>query len=290
MQELDQLLTWCDNEYTSAKHCQCGNACTNGNFCKGTQTNCYSCIQHVHSYSNRTYHYNCDKMVLYYTLKHCYRFGAEVFYEMNRLRTDICNWQNISIDSIGCGPCSELFGALSFWRTIGKNDTAFRFRGFDTEPLWQPIMNQVQAVFQTADVRTFGQDAFAYYAQSQEPVDVIILNYMLSDMMKFRAGQYDNFLNNLITMIQQKKPRYLLVNDVYLLVSVGATNRMLRFLKNAGLTFKMAKLQYHSNHPYIGQFGRQVAKQPFVMSNVAIVQRYDPFAETNSIQTLIKFQ
>lgn len=228
-------------------------------------------------------------MVLYYTLKHTYRFGAEVFYEIKRLKTDFINWQEIHIASVGCGPCSELFGALSFWRTIGKNDVDFHFRGFDTEPLWQPIMRQVESYFQLADVHTYGQDALVYYGQSQEDIDVIILNYMLSDMMKFQSGQYDQFLNNLIALIRQKNPRYLLVNDVYLLVSLGASNRLLRFLKNEGLNFKVAKLQYHINHPYIGQYGRQVAKQPFAMSDASIVQKYDPFPETNSIQTLIKF-
>ena len=290
MQELDQLLTWCDTEYINGQHCQCGIACTNGNYCRGQQTNCYPCIQRVHSYGNRTYHYNCDKMMLYYTLKHSYRFGAEVFYEINRLKNDFINWQEINIASIGCGPCSELFGALSFWRTIGKNDADFHFRGFDTEPLWQPVMNQVQACVQTADAQTFCQDVFSYYMQSQEPINVIILNYMLSDMMKFHFAQYDNFLNNLIMLIRQKRPRYLLVNDVYLLVSLGATNKMLRFLKDAGLSFKLAKLQYHVFHPYIGQFGKQVAKQPFVMSDASIIQKYNPFSETNSIQTYIKFQ
>lgn len=289
MQELDQFLNWCDTEYTNAQHCQCGNACTNGNYCKGQQMDCYACIQRVHSYGNHTYHYNCDKMVLYYTLKHSYRFGAEVFYEINRLRNELINWQDIHIASIGCGPCSELFGALSLWRTIGKNDASFHFRGFDTEPLWQPIMSQVDSYFQVADVHTSGQDAFEYYGQSQEPIDVIVLNYMLSDMMKFHPGLYDQFLNNLIALISQKNPRYLLVNDVYLLVSVGATNRMLRFLKNAGLNFKTAKLQYHNYHPYIGQFGQQVHKQPFAMSDATIVRKYDPFSETNSIQTYIKF-
>ena len=213
-----------------------------------------------------------------------------MFYEINRLKKDIINWQEINIASIGCGPCSELFGALSFWRTIGKNDAYFHFRGFDSEPLWQPVMNHVQACVQTADVQTFGQDVFAYYEQSREPVDVIILNYMLSDMMKFHFAQYDIFLNNLIALIRQKQPHYLLVNDVYLLVSIGATNKMLERLQTAGLIFKKAKLQYHIFHPYIGQFGKQMQKQPFVMSDASIVQKYNPFPETNSIQTYIKFQ
>ena len=151
-------------------------------------------------------------------------------------------------------------------------------------------MTQVSSFFTTADAVAGGQNAFSYYQNSEERVDVIILNYMLSDMMKFNMRQYDKFLNDLISLIQQKKPKYLLVNDVYLLMSIGATNRMLRSLVKAELAFKGIKLQYHDYHPYIGQFGRQMHKQPFTMPNAEIVKKYNPFSEVNSIQTIIKFQ
>ena len=290
MKELGDFLNWCDTQYDSAPHCQCGATCTNGNYCKGQQTNCYPCIQRVHDYHNRTVHYNCNKMVLCYVLKHCYRFGSEIFYALQKLRRDLLNWNDIYITSIGCGPCTELFGAMSHWRSMGKQDGLFHFRGFDTETIWRPLMTQVSSSFTAADAVADAQNAITFYQNSEERVDVIVLNYMLSDMMKFNMGQYDKFLNDLISLIQQKKPKYLLVNDVYLLVSIGATNRMLRFLAKAGLAYKGVKLQYHDYHPYIGQFGRQMHKQPFTMPNAEIVRKYNPFLEVNSIQTLIKFQ
>lgn len=290
MLELDSLLNWCDAEYSNGQHCKCGVACTNCNYCQGVQADCYTCIQRVHSYKNDTVHYNCNKMVLYYTLKHSYRFGAELFFELNRLRSVIAHWNEIKIMSIGCGPCSELFGALLFWRNLGKNNADFHFRGFDTQSLWQPIMTQIQSCFNTEDVKTYGQDAFAYYGQSEEGIDVIVLNYMLSDMMKFHNAQYEQFLNNLISLIRQKKPRYILINDVYLLISIGASNKMLRSLLNAGLCFKCSKLQYHEYNPIIGQFGLQIARQKCVRLNADMVRKYNPFQETNSIQTIIEFQ
>ncbi len=290
MQELDDFLIWCDTQYSSTPHCQCGMACINGNYCKGQQSNCYQCIQRVHDYHNRMVHYNCEKMVLYYVLKHCYRFGSEIFYALQKLSNNFCNWDDLYVTSIGCGPCTELFGALSLWRSIGKQDDSFHYRGFDTDIIWHSLITQAVSYFPMADVAAEAQSAFTYYQNSEEQVDVIVLNYMLSDMMKFNLGQYDKFLKDLISLIKEKKTRFLLVNDVYLLISIGATNRLLRLLATEGLTFKGIKLQYHDYHPYIGQFGRIIPKQPYKMKNEVIVEKYNPFSEVNSIQTLIKFQ
>ena len=290
MQELDQFLNWCDQMYTNNPHCQCGAACTNGNYCGGIQTNCYSCIKRVHNHRNNIVHYDCDKMLYYYALKHTYRFGAEVFYELLKLKNDIIKWSDIYIASIGCGPCTELFGAMSVWRTFGKQDVSFHFRGFDLEQRWQPLMNQACLCFNNADVFANQEDVFAHYQNSQERLDVVVLNYMLSDMLKFHANRYGQFLDSLVTLVRQKNVRYLLVNDVYLLVSIGASNRLMRSLKDAGLAFKYAKLQYHSFHPYIGQFGKPIAKQPYPMADAGIVRKYEPFSEVNSIQTIIRFQ
>lgn len=290
MEELNKYLKWCDAQYSSNTHCNCNDTCTNNNFCRGKQTDCYSCIQRVHKYSNRTIHYNCDKMLLYYVLKHCYRFGAEIFYEFHKLKNDIYSWDEIFILSIGCGPCTELFGAMSLWRTLGKPDETFHYRGFDTESLWLPLMNMACSFFTTADPKPFLEDAILHYETSEERVDVIVLNYMLSDMYKFHFDHYDQFLANLSELIKRKHPHYLLVNDVYLRDSIDASKRMLKHLKDKGLEFKHEKCQYHTPHPYIGQFGKRITQQPFAMPNAEIVRKYQPFPKVNSIQTLIKFQ
>lgn len=290
MQELDQYLNWCDQMYNNTPHCQCGNACTNASYCHGVQTDCYFCIKRVHNYRNNKVHYNCYKQAVYYALKHTYRFGAEVFFELSRLRRSLISWQNIYIASIGCGPCTELFGALSFWRTLGNADNTFHFRGFDIEPLWLPMMNQVMTYFPETDAKAVPQDVFSYYNQNLGKVDMIILNYMLSDMRKFNGGQYSGFIGNLITFIRQVRPCYLLVNDIYLSDSIAASQELLKAVKISGLTCKVGMSQYHYYDPRIGMWGHLEAKQPFAMSDANIVSRYNPFPEVNSIQTIISFQ
>lgn len=291
MRELDDYLNWCNSQYKNSNHCQCGTNCSNNHYCDNTlQTDCYQCIKRVHSYKNYTIHYNCEKMLYCYVLKHCYRFVVEIFFEFHRLRSDFINWNEIYILSIGCGPCTELFGAMLQWRKMGKHDLFFHYRGFDTETLWQPFMNMVCSSFTNSDVEADNSNAFIYYQTHNEKVDVIVLNYMLSDMFKFQNNQYDQFLENLINLIRQKKPHYLLVNDIYLILSIGATNRMLRFFKSAGFTFEYDKYQYHCVNPYIGQFGNIVAPKPsYSLPNAEIAREYNPFSQVNSIQTMIKF-
>ena len=290
MLELDQYLNWCDAMYSNTPHCQCGKNCTNLNYCQGLQTNCYACVHRVHQYWNKTIHYNCDKMVLYYVLKHGYRFGAEVFYQLQRIQKVLSKYEDIYFVSIGCGPCTELFGALRFWRSIGKKDDTFHYRGFDTEPLWNQIMLQVCSYFNAAHVNTVNSDAFPILTADRERVDVIVLNYMLSDMKKFRAAEYQAFLSNLILLIQLKRPRFVLMNDIYLKVSLEASSELLDSLSAAGLQFRSYACQYHSLNTFIGQYGEIIPKPRFVMTDAGIVNNYDPFNEVNSIQTIIRFQ
>lgn len=290
MQELNQYLRWCDDRYENLPHCNCGNNCTNNHYCKGQQTDCYACIKRVHDYHNQIVHYNCEKMLYYYVLKHCYRFGAEVFFEINKISRDLASWSDIHYVSIGCGPCCELFGAILQWRTMGKEDCDFHFRGFDTGRLWGPLMNKACECCNTVDVSVYNQNVFRFYEDNQEQVDIIVLNYMLSDMKKFHASDYNSFLADLVALIRQKRPRYLLINDIYLLVSVEASRELLKHLTDGGVSFKHIKLQYSYLHPVIGQFGHQISKQPYSMSDALIVRKYDPFREVNSIQTIIKFQ
>lgn len=290
MQELDDYLNWCDQMYSNSSHCQCGNACTNANYCQGQQQDCYSCIQRVHHYRNSIVHYNCDKMALHYVLKHSYRFGAEIFYEFQRVQSSLAQFDDIYITSIGCGPCTELFGSLSHWRSMGKPDSMCHYRGFDIDPVWDSLMKQVVTFFPNTDVKTYLEDVFVHYADCQDRVDVIVLNYMLSDMKKFNPAAYNGFLNNLITFIQQKHVRYIMVNDVYLIDSISASSDLLNILNSSGIKYGFSAGQYHRYIEKIGLYREIIPQQTFRMTNEEIVRKYDPFSEVNSIQTIIGIQ
>lgn len=290
MVELERFLNYCDVNYQHLNPCRCGDECRNGNYCLASEINCYKCIRRVHHYYNSIVHYNCTKMLYCYVLKHSYRFAAEIFYLIQKIQKDTVQWDDIYITSIGCGPCTELFGALFHWRSLGKQNNQFHFRGFDNDPIWAPLMEVIPNFFYGVDVRLNNIDVFEYYRNQNERVDVLILNYMLSDMLKFHSDLYPSFLLSLCEFVENKHPRYLLINDVYLKVSVNASMRLLDCFKEQGVLYKNIKLRYHGNNPYIGEYGRQIERQPYEMRNQAIVERYDPFRHVDSIQTIIMFQ
>ena len=192
--ELEKFLTFCDQKYRSLKPCNCGRACTNNHYCSHTTGDCYLCIRRVHDYHNNTVHYNCHKMLYCYVLKHGYRFSAEIFYLFQRIQRELAQKDELYVASIGCGPCTELFGALFHWRSIGKNNKTFHFRGFDLEPMWHPLIQVIPQFFSGVDVQVKNEDAFDYYKRSDERVDVLVLNYMLSDMLKFWSQGFPDFL------------------------------------------------------------------------------------------------
>jgi hypothetical protein len=158
------------------------------------------------------------------------------------------------------------------------------------EQLWSPIMTQVEGYFSVADVKTANADAFPLLSTSNDSVDVLILNYMLSDMRKFRAADYQLFLINLLNLIQQKQPRFILINDIYLKVSLGASTELLSYLAASGIQYRFYACQYHTLNTLIGTYGEIIPKQGFTMTDAEIVGKYNPFREVNSIQTIIRFQ
>lgn len=288
--ELEKFLSYCDYSYRSLNPCNCGKSCSNNHYCSGKATNCYDCIKRVHACNNTGVHYNCPKMLYCYVLKHGYRFSAEIFFLFQCIQRSLVQKDELFVTSIGCGPCTELFGALFHWRSIGKNNATFHFRGFDLEPMWTPLMNNIPQFINGGDIHIENSDVFDYYSLTHEKIDVLVLNYMLSDMLKFYSRDYHTFLMSLCDMIKRIAPRYLLINDIYLLASINAINKLLQSLSEHGISFRYVKMQYPGNNSFIGEFGRQIVRQSFDMPNQAIVERYDPFRYVNSIQTIIVFQ
>ncbi len=290
MLELERFLDYCDIQYQNSNPTKCGVECSNNNYCQGQEPHCYKCIKRVHNCYNNTIHYNCAKMLYNYVLKQSYRFSAEIYYLFQNIQKYIVQQGDLYVTSIGCGPCTELFGALFHWRSIGKLDTLFHYKGFDIEPMWNPIMQKLPAFFQGADVKLYDKDVFKYYQTTQDRVDILVLNYMISDMLKFKCNQYSAFLTSLCNFISQIKPKYLLINDVYLKVSIEASRLLFERLNTEGIMYQYLKLQYHGINPYIGQYGKIITRQPFNMPNKSIVNRYDPFSHVDSIQTIIRFK
>lgn len=75
MQEFDNLIRHCVQQFNSIPFC------TNCNMsqCRRFGTNnCYNCLSHIHSIYTKNEHYACNKITYNYVLKHGYRYVSEM--------------------------------------------------------------------------------------------------------------------------------------------------------------------------------------------------------------------
>ena len=209
MSTIDSLINYCFDSYHSPKKCD---NCKNDNFC-GESNNCYDkCIYQIHRNYNRTKTYNCSNMVLYYILKHFYCFVSEIeaFWECLKLET---MHSPIKIASIGCGPASELY-AISNYKENKGVEFDYTFIGFDLNEIWNEIWDFNRTIIPQAEF--YLKDAFDYYNENpEETPNVLILNYMLSDMAKFDHDNIKLFLSKLINLIDAMPINsWVLLNDI----------------------------------------------------------------------------
>jgi hypothetical protein len=57
-------------------------------------------------------------------------------------------------------------------------------------------------------------DVFDYYRESEDLPDMIILNYMLSDMLKMNVDGFNGFLEELYNLFMRMPSGVLLINDI----------------------------------------------------------------------------
>lgn len=288
MEEFLNFIISCDKWYTRCNACNCKNLCVNQHRCGESSNDCYQCIRHVHDFNNKTDRYNCDKMTYCYVLKHSYRFTFEMVMLFWKIKNYINIVGNVYVTSIGCGPCSELFGASYVWKKLQIDDSNLHFRGFELNKIWEPIISTINQQFSGRDKFALVEDVFNYYNTCDGQINIIVLDYMLSDSYKFDYDGYSVFILKLSDLISEKHIEYLLINDVYSLNSIGAINKLLSIFKSHGIQHSVNRYQYCDVKLPMDIFGDKLKKYNLPeMPN--ILKKYDPFHELNSIQAIIHF-
>lgn len=206
MSELNNLIQYCIRQYKQPKRCR---SCVNEKQCDNAD-NCYKvCIYKIHRFTNKTQHYNCPNMLNCYILKHFYRYASEIESVFERYFNG-CHG-HINIASIGCGPASELFGIFDYKERNPQSTFTFDYKGFDIDDIWQPVWKYAEERF--GNVHFIKQDFFDYYKTNSMP-DVIILNYMLSDMAKYSLESMQAFLDSLLSFMDAMPYGMIIINDI----------------------------------------------------------------------------
>lgn len=208
---INQLIAFCDNRYDRS-HSR-SHRCTN---CQNNQceNSCISCLDLIHKVTTNDRTYNCENIIYCYTCKYLYRYSTEIELLLDQYVDIFRETREVRMWSIGCGPCSELFGLYNF--KIG-NDLEFviNYKGFDLSTLWKPVHEFIKQRKQFETNFIYG-DIFQYSKQATEQPDIIVLNYVISDILRTNRKSIDQFITSLCNYISQISKCVLIINDINL--------------------------------------------------------------------------
>lgn len=218
MQEFSAYIDFCAQQYYGIAKCQ---NCPHGQCIHenpgDTNADCYSCLYKIHRHTNHQWTYQCNKIIYNYILKHGHRYVSEIDKILALLKGWVALPMAMNVYSIGSGPCTELFGVIN--QFCGRN---IHFRGFDLNTIWKPLNDFQKTLFPNIDIDFNAVDLFAYMSATDVHIDILILNYMLSDMARYEStATCNNFIENLVALCKAGRITYIVINDVYLTYSSG---------------------------------------------------------------------
>lgn len=282
---INVIVNYCHGKYQNR-----GNNCANCNnaFCF---SNCEQCLKGIHFDPNCHRSYDCPNMCYYYVCQNIYKYVSEMAWVWNDFIIQNVGqrkpFQQLEICSIGCGPCSELI-ALEEYCSRNKLTLPFSFVGFDIENTWNEIQSVVKSNSSNPNAISFEHtDVFNYYTTHNKP-NVIVLNYVLSSMVKNAPNSIMAFIGSLCNLINTQNPFAILINDINYSSTRGYFDRLLLSIisQNNGISFQKSHFENSQKnyYPYGNQRGHS---RLLIVPNIQIQQTYSPNSECHSAQIMI---
>lgn len=278
---IDEIVNYCDTQY-QLKNGKCVG-------CKITcNSNCFQCLKDIHFKSQCHRSYDCKYMCYHYICQDIHRYATEMAWMWHFLFKEI-KWDTncaMNICSIGCGPCTELV-AFEEYCNRNKIQIPFTYRGFDLEKNWTELQKVArQYAFHPNNVFFEHIDVFDYYENNDKP-NVIVLNYLLSNILKNSPKYIDEFVDKLCELFKSLPYGILLINDInYYTVRDNYIEKIRKnCIKNNNNAFK-----YHfanttkDFYPY----GKQLSKNNLLFDVPDdIISRYNTSTECHSAQLIV---
>ncbi len=220
MKELTDLFLLCLKEYNNCQPCddttcQCGFYCTVSKCDKGF---CSDCIRHIQRSQSPKFHYSCPKITYHYVLRFFNRFASEIAYIFSSLRTDYLQAKTkLNVVSLGCGPGSEIYGIIK-GLSIKAPHIVLDYQGFDLSGVWYDVQQISKHVLSQTSHRVafYNLNMFgAFNGFDDEEVDMLVLNYLLSDSLKY-YNDHDKlkFINEIVQFVIDNNIKNILFNDI----------------------------------------------------------------------------
>ena len=210
----------------------------------------------------------------------------------------LTNWKdNINVVSLGCGPSSELYGIINELQNQQSN-LVVSYHGFDTNAIWQKIWNLNIDICKQHNVTYTTDDMFAYYTEhSDEHIDILILNYLLSDVARNMQNEEKTaFLDKLAEFIDVMDVQYVIFNDISLFYDdlISGYSCMEYVVRQFGVNkqrhsvLKGGRYRFGEPNPHQPTYGKKWNQSNLLFTIDDAANDFQPFNYCNSIQMLIK--
>lgn len=218
MIEFTNFLTACLQQYNACQPCI--NNCPHNHYCTTNGcglSNCGSCLNMIQRAYAPAFTYTCKKITYHYVLRFFNRFASEIASAIWGI--NFGNATKMNVISLGCGPGSEVYGIIKALRERNLAIT-LNYQGYDLNNVWDDVLGLSRAALaQTRHhIAFFRQDLFLNFVGFPgENVDLLILNYLLSDVEKFASktdkSQIKTFVGNLAWFVLVNNVKNILFND-----------------------------------------------------------------------------
>lgn len=216
MKEFIDFLSECYKQYNNCV--PCNNNCPHNYYCTtcGCQlATCNRCMNHIQWANPPSFTYSCSKITLHYMLRFVNRFASEIAYAMAKYNFGSIKKYNVV--SLGCGPGSEVYGLVRVLRAR-KLPIILDYQGYDLNGVWKTVQDISKSSLSKTGhkIQFFKDDMFnKFVGFNGESIDLLILNYLLSDVEKFSSniGQKQSFVGDLSWFVIMNDVHNILFND-----------------------------------------------------------------------------
>lgn len=296
---IDELINYCDNQYSSqdTKHL-CDN-CNHPYECSGS---CKDCLKQIHYPEKNPYgkkDYDCDNLINFYVCDYSYKYASEILYLMrkSKLLPDI---QDYKIVSLGCGCCPDLMAFEEYVRKSKKNKS-IKYFGVDRNEHWDFVHKAIKkyCINNNISVKFFYKDIIQYFNEGKKikNANVLIMQYVISYFYNTRQiRKIENFFDAIVDQILSVKSK----NDpfVILISDVNSSRRGRDFferlyfkIKEAG--YKCTFSKFYFNYRIVNdnqRYGNMHLSNDILFNMPDQINKYDPWTKCSSAQMIIEIE
>lgn len=280
---IDEIVDFCDNEYSSY---EC-TGCHKHHLC---QQDCKNCLDDLHYHKNRIRtDYSCEHLLDYYVCRYSYKYCSEIIYALECV--DLSRYPYFNILSLGCGGAPDLMAFDYF--DLPK---AIKYKGFDINESWEKIHNCIEEKSNAESVEFYrGYDVLDFFdRETIEKCNVIVVEYLISFFYSI-IGQvglvewFDKLAQQVVSSKPSDSPMLIIINDADS-IHIGRDNFPL--LRNSieaqGLTIINEYRRHFKENGYFPCSKRYLSNvNKFILPD-RIKTLYKPAIKCESVQLILE--